>query len=72
MSISHIHVLLLSTAISLIVSFAFSPSWSPVRVLKLPNNTIESAATKEKEQQDNGNNKRRDPTTWPRIEVGSG
>ena len=35
MSISHIHVLLLSSAISLIVSLTL-PSWSPVLVLKLP------------------------------------
>ena len=35
MSISHIHVLLLSSAISLIVSLPL-PSWSPVVVLKLP------------------------------------
>ena len=36
MSISHIHVLLLSSSISLIVSLTL-PSWSPVLVLKLPN-----------------------------------
>ena len=35
MSISHIHVLLLSSAISLIVSLTL-PSWSPVLVLELP------------------------------------
>ena len=35
MSISHVHVLLLSSAISLIVSLTL-PSWSPVLVLKLP------------------------------------
>ena len=35
MSISHIHVLLLSSAIILIVSLTL-PSWSPVLVLKLP------------------------------------
>ena len=35
MSISHIHVLLLSSAISLIVLLTL-PSWSPVLVLKLP------------------------------------
>ena len=34
MSISHIHVLILSTAISLIVSLTF-PSWSPVPVLNI-------------------------------------
>ena len=36
MSISHIHVLFLSSAISLIVSLTL-PSWFPVLVLKLPN-----------------------------------
>ena len=36
MSISHVHVLLLSSSISLIVSQTL-PSWSPVLVLKLPN-----------------------------------
>ena len=36
MSISHIHVLLLSSAISFIVSLTL-PLWSPVLVLKLPN-----------------------------------
>ena len=36
MSISHIHVLLLSSGISLIVSLTL-PSWFPVLVLKLPN-----------------------------------
>ena len=41
MSISHIHVLLLSPAISLIVSLTL-PSWSPVLVLKLPNDFLES------------------------------
>ena len=39
MSISHIHVLLLSSAISLIVSLTL-PSWFPVLVLKLPNITV--------------------------------
>ena len=36
MSISHIHVLVLSSAISLIVSLVL-PSWSPVLVLEFPN-----------------------------------
>ena len=39
MSIAHIHVLLLSPAISLIVSLTL-PSWSPVLVPKLPNQSI--------------------------------
>ena len=39
MSISHVHVLLWSSAISLIVSLTL-PSWSPVLVLKLPNAPI--------------------------------
>ena len=47
MSISHIHVLLLSSAISLIVSLTL-PSWSPVLVLKLPTGVEEAPLTPER------------------------
>ena len=39
MSISHIHALLLSSVISLIVLLTL-PSWSPVLVLELPNTEV--------------------------------